>query len=61
MFLNGMTRDYQQIVFVKVSGILAAKVLLFNPLSTNLTKWSNTLKKFVGCCSSVFNICGVGA
>ena len=22
----------------------------FNPLSVNPTKWSNTLKQFVGCC-----------
>ena len=26
----------------------------YNPLTANPTKWSNTLKQFVGCC------CGVG-
>ena len=24
--------------------------LIFNPLSANLIKWSNTFKQFVGCC-----------
>ena len=27
----------------------------FNPLTTNPTKWSNTLKQFVGNCLSVFD------
>ena len=33
------------------------KIPLFNPLSTNPTKWSNTLKQFVGAtnCLSVFD------
>ena len=30
-----------------------------NPLSANPTKWSNTLKQFVGSCLSVF--CGISA
>ena len=25
----------------------------FNPLSANHTKWSNTLKQFVGCCRRI--------
>ena len=29
-------------------------IVAFNPLSTNLTKWSNTLKQFVGCCQRIF-------
>ena len=36
-----------------------------NPLSANPTKWSNTLKQFVGCCRQivwvVWPVCGVGA
>ena len=26
---------------------------IFNPLSVNFTKWSNTLKQFVGCCRRI--------
>ena len=29
----------------------------FNPLSTSLTKWSNTLKQFVGCCRRIVWVC----
>ena len=25
----------------------------FNPLSANPTKWSNTLKQFIGCCRRI--------
>ena len=28
---------------------------MVNPLSTNLTKWSNTLKQFVSNCLTVFD------
>ena len=42
------------------------KLIRFNPLSANLTKWSNTLKQFVGNlptnCLSVFDhFCKIGA
>ena len=37
----------------------------FNPLSANFTKWSNTLKQFIGKlptnCLSVWPFCGIGA
>ena len=29
----------------------------FNPLSTNPTKWSNTLNQFVGCCRRIISVC----
>ena len=35
-----------------------------SPLSANITKWSNTLKQFVGMptnCLSMFDLCGIGA
>ena len=28
-----------------------------NPISTNPTKWSNTLKQFVGCCPRIGSVC----
>ena len=46
----------QQMLFIILMFYLNA---LFNPLSTNITKWSNTLKHFVGKlqtnCLSVFD------
>ena len=40
------------------------RLLYVNFVSTNLTKWSNTLKQFVGFCRRIFwvwSFCGVGA
>ena len=34
-----------------------SKCAQFNPLSTNFTKWSNTLKQFVGCCRRIVWVC----
>ena len=31
--------------------------LFINPLSANPTKWSNTLKQFVGCCRRIVWVC----
>ena len=31
--------------------------ILINPLSTNPTKWSDTLKQFVGCCRRIVCVC----
>ena len=31
--------------------------LFFDPLSANLTEWSNTLKQFVGCCRGIVWVC----
>ena len=47
-------------VFIVFSfNLISVRILYFNPLSTSLTKWSNTLKQFVGCqpanCLSVFD------
>ena len=46
--------------------LLSGSVINFlNPLSANFTKWSNTLKQFVGNlptnCVSVLAICEIGA
>ena len=30
---------------------------IFNPLSANFTKWSNTLELFVGCCQQIVWVC----
>ena len=35
--------------------LLSRSLAQFNPLSANPTKWSNTLKQFVGNCLSVFD------
>ena len=43
---------------MEIMGIVTHSSTALNPLSANLTKWSNTLKQFVGCyptsCLSVF-------
>ena len=33
------------------------KLILRNPLSSSPTKWSNTLKQYVGCCRRIFWLC----
>ena len=32
-------------------------IVSFNPLNANPTKWSNTLKQFIGCCRRIFWVC----
>ena len=41
--------------------VIHTRLYLFNPFSTNLTKWSNTLKQSVGNSLVTSPICWVGA
>ena len=46
-------------VFIDTSNICLKnfKVLYFNPLGVNPTKWLNTVKQFVGCCRQIVWVC----
>ena len=49
-FLFGMSENKSSHeTLISGSNLMSVKNVIFNPLSANPTKWSSTLKQFVGC------------
>ena len=50
-------RLLQKIIFMFLKNKKQTFNMSFNPLSTNLTTWSNTLKQFVGSSRRIILVC----